>query len=83
MEEIKKISEFTHAHDIKVHCDGARLWNASAATGYSLADYQHFDTMSMRVSKGLSAPVGGGLACTKANIKRARWLRKQLGGGIR
>lgn len=84
MEEIEKISEFAHAHDIKVHCDGARLWNASAATGYSLADYcQHFDTVSMCVSKGLGAPVGGVLASTSANIKRARWLRKQVGGGIR
>lgn len=84
MEEIKKISEFARANDIKVHCDGARLWNASAATGYSLADYcQYFDSVSMCVSKGLGAPVGGVLASTKANIKRARWLRKQQGGGIR
>jgi threonine aldolase len=84
MEEIKKISEFARANGIKVHCDGARLWNASAATGYSLADYcQYFDSVSMCVSKGLGAPVGGVLASTKQNIKRARWLRKQQGGGIR
>ena len=84
MEEIKRISDFAHAHDIKIHCDGARLWNASAATGHSLADYcQHFDTVSMCVSKGLGAPIGGVLASTEYNIKRARWLRKQMGGGIR
>ncbi|KAJ6092398.1 hypothetical protein N7467_004367 [Penicillium canescens] len=84
LEEIQNISEFARAHDIRIHCDGARLWNASAATGYSLADYcQHFDTVSMCVSKGLGAPVGGVLASTQSNIKRARWLRKQLGGGIR
>lgn len=84
IEEIKKISEFAHAHDIKVHCDGARLWNASAATGISLAEYcQHFDSVSMCVSKGLGAPIGGVLASTKRNIKQARWLRKQQGGGIR
>ncbi|KAJ5143139.1 uncharacterized protein N7515_001926 [Penicillium bovifimosum] len=84
MEEIKAISEFARAHDIKVHCDGARLWNASAATGYSLDEYcQYFDTVSMCVSKGLGAPVGGVLASTSYNIKRARWLRKQQGGGIR
>lgn len=84
MEEIKKISEFAHAHGIKVHCDGARLWNASAATGYSLADYcQYFDSVSMCVSKGLGAPIGGVLASTKKNITQARWLRKQQGGGIR
>ncbi|PGH13913.1 hypothetical protein AJ79_03328 [Helicocarpus griseus UAMH5409] len=84
MEEIKKISEFAHANGIKVHCDGARLWNASAATGHSLADYcQYFDSVSMCVSKGLGAPIGGVLASTKDNIKHARWLRKQQGGGIR
>ena len=84
MEEIKRISDFAHAHDIKIHCDGARLWNASAATGHSLADYcQHFDTVSMCVSKGLGAPIGGVIASTEYNIKRARWLRKQMGGGIR
>lgn len=84
MEEIRKISEFARANDIKVHCDGARLWNASAATGHSLADYcQYFDSVSMCVSKGLGAPIGGVLASTKSTIKRARWLRKQQGGGIR
>ncbi|KAJ5300041.1 Low-specificity L-threonine aldolase [Penicillium atrosanguineum] len=84
MEEIRKISEFASSHNIKVHCDGARLWNASAATGHPLADYcQYFDSVSMCVSKGLGAPVGGVLASTKSNVKRARWLRKQLGGGVR
>lgn len=84
LDEIRKISEFARAHDIKVHCDGARLWNASAATGLAMSDYcQHFDTVSMCVSKGLGCPVGGVLAGTKTNIKQARWLRKQQGGGIR
>lgn len=84
LEEIKRISEFARANDIKVHCDGARLWNASAASGHSLADYcQYFDTVSMCVSKGLGAPIGGVLASTKQNIKQANWLRKQQGGGIR
>lgn len=84
LEEIRKIAEFARANGIKVHCDGARLWNASAASGHSLAEYcQYFDSVSMCVSKGLGAPVGGVLASTKANIKQARWLRKQQGGGIR
>ncbi|KAL2823577.1 pyridoxal phosphate-dependent transferase [Aspergillus cavernicola] len=84
MEEIRKISQFAREHGIRVHCDGARLWNASAATGHSLAEYcRYFDSVSMCVSKGLGAPVGGVLACTKEGIQRARWLRKQLGGGIR
>lgn len=84
LEEIRKISAFAHNNDIKVHCDGARLWNASAATGHSLADYcQYFDSVSMCVSKGLGAPIGGVLASTTKNIKQARWLRKMQGGGIR
>lgn len=84
IEEIKKISDFARAHGIKVHCDGARLWNASAATGLALSEYcQYFDSVSMCVSKGLGAPVGGVLATTADGIKRARWLRKQMGGGIR
>lgn len=84
MREIQQISEFARANGIRVHCDGARLWNASASSGYSIAEYcQYFDTVSMCVSKGLGAPVGGVLASTREHIKRARWLRKQLGGGIR
>lgn len=84
LEEIRGISEFARANGIKVHCDGARLWNASAASGHSLADYcQYFDSVSMCVSKGLGAPIGGVLASTRENIKQAKWLRKQQGGGIR
>lgn len=84
IQEIQKISEFAHASGIKIHCDGARLWNASAATGLPLAEYcQYFDSVSMCVSKGLGAPIGGVIASTRANIKRSRWLRKQQGGGIR
>ncbi|KAK3191823.1 Threonine aldolase [Lecanicillium sp. MT-2017a] len=84
IEEIQSISHFARANGIRVHCDGARLWNASAATGNSLAEYcQYFDSVSMCVSKGLGAPIGGVIASTKSNIKRARWLRKQQGGGIR
>lgn len=60
------------------------MWNACAATGVEMNEYcRHFDTVSMCVSKGLGAPVGGVLAGTKEDIKRARWLRKQVGGGIR
>lgn len=84
IEEIKAISEFARENDIRVHCDGARLWNSSAASGHSIAEYcQYFDTVSMCVSKGLGAPIGGVLAGSKKSIKQARWLRKQVGGGIR
>ncbi|KAK2742728.1 Threonine aldolase [Onygenales sp. PD_40] len=84
IEEIRNIAEFARENGIKVHCDGARLWNMSAATGIELAEYcRYFDSVSMCVSKGLGAPIGGVLASTRENIKHARWLRKQQGGGIR
>jgi threonine aldolase len=84
IEEIRAIAEFAWGHGIKVHCDGARLWNACAATGISMQEYcRWFDSVSMCVSKGLGAPIGGVLATTVEGIKKARWLRKQIGGGIR
>ncbi|ANB12207.1 threonine aldolase GLY1 [Sugiyamaella lignohabitans] len=84
IEEIKRISEFARSHNIKMHLDGARLWNASAATDISLEEYgKYFDTISLCLSKGMGAPVGSILVGPKDLIKKARWLRKQQGGGIR
>ncbi|KAL3483090.1 pyridoxal phosphate-dependent transferase [Aspergillus germanicus] len=84
IEEIRAIAEFAWGNGMKVHCDGARLWNACAATGISMQEYcRYFDSVSMCVSKGLGAPIGGVLATTAEGIKKARWLRKQIGGGIR
>ncbi|KAJ0425062.1 pyridoxal phosphate-dependent transferase [Aspergillus carlsbadensis] len=83
-EEIRAIAEFAWENGIRVHCDGARLWDAVVATGVPMAEYcRWFDSVSMCVSKGLGAPVGGVLAATAEGISRARWLRKQVGGGIR
>lgn len=82
--EIARISEFARNHDIKMHLDGARLWNASAETGISMAEYcSYFDTVSLCLSKGLGAPVGSILVGTKTIIQKGRWIRKQQGGGIR
>ena len=84
LKEIRAIAEFARANGIAVHCDGARLWNAVAASGHSLEEYcRWFDSVSMCVSKGLGAPVGGVLAASERHVRRARWLRKQQGGGIR
>jgi threonine aldolase len=69
---------------LAIHCDGARIWNAHAATGVPLADYGAlFDTLSVCLSKGLGAPVGSLLVSTAERIATARVLRKRLGGGMR
>jgi len=69
---------------LAVHLDGARLWNASVATGVPLARWaEPFDTLMMCFSKGLGAPVGSILVGTRANMRRARRFRKMMGGGIR
>jgi len=66
------------------HLDGARLWNACAATGRSPAELcQHFDTVSVCFSKGLGAPIGSALAGPAELIAQARRTRKALGGGVR
>jgi threonine aldolase len=66
------------------HLDGARLWNASAATGRSPAELaEHFDTVSVCFSKGLGAPVGSALVGPQKLVNEARRVRKALGGGVR
>lgn len=69
---------------LRVHLDGARLWNAAVATGRSMRELASFaDTVSVCFSKGLGAPVGSVLAGDEATLRRARRLRKQWGGGMR
>ena len=69
---------------LQLHLDGARLMNAVVASGTSLQDYANlFDTVSLCLSKGLGAPFGSVLVGPSDFIKRARRLRKMLGGGLR
>lgn len=69
---------------LAVHLDGARLWNASIASGVALAELAApADTVSVCFSKGLGAPAGSALAGSAAQIALARRLRKMLGGGMR
>ena len=71
-------------HGLAAHLDGARLWNAAVALGVPEADVARgFDTISVCLSKGLGAPVGSVLACSKALWPRAHRVRKMLGGGMR
>ncbi|KDN70156.1 putative beta-eliminating lyase [Colletotrichum sublineola] len=82
--EVKRIAEFAIKNDIKLHCDGARLWEAVAAGAGSLSDYcSLFDTVSLCFSKGLGAPIGSIVVGNAAYIKHSRWVRKSIGGGLR
>ncbi|KAK3329057.1 pyridoxal phosphate-dependent transferase [Apodospora peruviana] len=84
LDEVRRISEFAREHGIKLHCDGARLWEVVASGAGSLTDFAAcFDTVSLCFSKGLGAPIGSVLVGDKNVIKHARWVRKSIGGGLR
>lgn len=84
IEQIRAIAEVVRRHDLAFHLDGARLWNASVATGTSMADYvAPFDLSWVALSKGLGAPVGSVVAGNSSAIAQARRIRKQFGGGMR
>lgn len=84
LEEIKRICEFARTNNIKLHLDGARLWNASAETGVSMVEYcSHFDSVSLCLSKSLGAPMGLVLVGDQSFIDKANHFKKQNGGGIR
>ncbi len=71
-------------YNLKLHLDGARIWNAHIKTGVPLSDYgKLFDTISVCLSKGLGAPVGSLIVSTKENISKALKWRKIFGGGMR
>ncbi|CAI8506387.1 unnamed protein product [Pichia kudriavzevii] len=83
-EEIERISQWCKETGILLHCDGARLWNASAETGISIHDYcRLFDSVSLCLSKSLGAPFGSILVGNKKFIEKCNHFKKQNGGGIR
>ena len=78
------IAERARKHGFKVHLDGARIWNASAATGLSPKELAApFDTVSVCFSKGLGAPVGSAFCGSREAVERARRFRKMWGGAMR
>jgi threonine aldolase len=84
LESLERLREFADAHQKKIHIDGARLWNASVATGITLERLAASgDAVSVCFSKGLGAPIGSALAGSQPTIARARRARKLLGGGMR
>ncbi|KAF7716592.1 Low-specificity L-threonine aldolase [Penicillium ucsense] len=84
LDEARRITEWAHANDIKVHLDGARLWEAVVSGAGSLSEYTTlFDSVSLCFSKGLGAPIGSIIIGSQQFIKKARWFRKSIGGGGR
>jgi threonine aldolase len=84
IENIKALKTLADKQNLKMHLDGARLWNASVASGISLAEYSsHFDTVSVCLSKGLGAPVGSIILGEREMIEEAFRVRKSWGGGMR
>lgn len=76
--------EFVDEHGLQLHLDGARVYNAAVALDVDVIEIaKHFDSMTICLSKGLSAPIGSLLLGSKAFIERARRLRKMVGGGMR
>jgi threonine aldolase len=82
--QLEAVCEGARQRGLALHLDGARLWNASAASGESVATLARaFDSVSVCFSKGLGAPVGSALAGPRSLVERAHRLRKMLGGGMR
>lgn len=84
IDEVKAIRAICDRHGLKLHLDGARIFNALVVTGENPKAWgAMFDTISVCLSKGLGCPVGSVLLGSKEDIKHARKVRKSFGGGMR
>lgn len=84
MDTLTELASAAREAGLRMHMDGARLWNASVATGIPERKYaEHFDSVSVCFSKGLGAPIGSALAGPAQFIDRAARFRKMFGGGWR
>jgi threonine aldolase len=84
LERIQEVAAAARRHQLRLHLDGARLWNAAVASGVAEKAYAApFDSVSVCFSKGLGAPVGSALVGAAPLIQRARRFRKQFGGAMR
>lgn len=84
LDEMKRIRDLAREKKLRVHLDGARLWNASAATGVPEAEFAACaDTVMVTLSKGLGCPVGSMLAGTRQDMEYARVIRRRFGGAMR
>lgn len=81
---LKQTREFVDKHNLALHLDGARVYNAAVKLGVDITEItNYFDSVSICLSKGLGAPVGSVLLGSEALINKARRWRKVLGGGMR
>ena len=79
-----EIAQWARAHNLAIHCDGARIFNAATACGVAVKEFtRHLDSITFCLSKALGAPVGSVLCGSAEFIDRARVWRKRLGGGMR
>jgi len=84
LETFKEMRKVADQYGLKIHLDGARIFNASLASGVPVKEYARYcDSVMFCLSKGLSSPVGSMLVSDRAMIDHARRLRKVLGGGMR
>lgn len=84
IEKMREIYQVAKSKGLFVHLDGARLWNASVATGISPQEYSQWaDSVSVCLSKGLGAPIGSLVAGSESFIDRVHRFRKMFGGGMR
>jgi threonine aldolase len=84
LEELRAASDAAHAHGLRVHLDGARIFNAGVAAGVDVADIAACaDTVTFCLSKGLACPAGSVFCGPRDAVDEARRWRKRLGGGMR
>jgi len=84
LEYLVRARQFTREHGLALHLDGARLYNAAVKLNVDAREItQHFDSVSVCLSKGLGAPIGSVLCGSVELIGKARRLRKMVGGGMR
>ncbi len=84
LDNLRKLRAVANRHQLRMHLDGARIFNASTASGVPVKEYAALaDSVMFCLSKGLSAPVGSMLAGPGDFIVQARRVRKALGGGMR
>jgi threonine aldolase len=84
LDYVSAVKKICDKHNLKLHVDGARIWNAAVALKKNLKDLvQDVDSISVCLSKGIGAPAGTLLIGTSEFVEEARYLRKGLGGGMR
>jgi threonine aldolase len=84
LDYLARAARFAREHGLGMHLDGARVFNAAVKQGVAVREIaQHFDTVSVCLSKGLGAPVGSVLCGSAQHVAKARRWRKVLGGGMR